>query len=260
MAVHIPELSSTRIRAIEEATLNAWPALQQMVYDGWLLRFANGYTGRANSINPVYAGSLPAVEKIGACERLYRARGLPANFRITPLVPPDLEPVLEDQGYVARSLTSVQCLELDSKMPSQNGLTPAEMQAWERPSRPWLQACINLNEVPAHAVPILWGILNNIVTPSRYLLLCRENQPIACGLAVVEERYAGLYKIATHPAQRGRGYGSQLVLSLLAWAKDQGARLAYLQVTAENAAAQRLYTRLGFVEFYRYWYRTQQGV
>ena len=32
------------IRLIEELSLNAWPALQTVLYDGWVLRFADGYT------------------------------------------------------------------------------------------------------------------------------------------------------------------------------------------------------------------------
>ena len=41
------------IRTLEELSMNALPALQTMLYGGWVLRFANGYTRRANSINPI---------------------------------------------------------------------------------------------------------------------------------------------------------------------------------------------------------------
>ena len=52
------------IRTIEEAGLNAWPAHQQTLYDGWVLRFADGYTKRANSANSVYRSTLALAGKI----------------------------------------------------------------------------------------------------------------------------------------------------------------------------------------------------
>src|SRR5690348_18493594 len=69
-------------RRIEEAALNSWPALQQVLFDGWISRFANGYTKRANSVTPVYPSYLPAREKIAFCEQRYRELHLPTIFRL----------------------------------------------------------------------------------------------------------------------------------------------------------------------------------
>ena len=82
-------------RRVEESGLNSWPALQQVLLDGWLLRFSGGYTKRANSVNALYDSHMDAEEKIRMCEVRYRERGLPAVFRITPFaVPSDLDRVL----------------------------------------------------------------------------------------------------------------------------------------------------------------------
>ena len=47
------------ISLIEEISMNAHPSLKTIVYDGWILRFVNEHTNRANSINLTYPGKLP---------------------------------------------------------------------------------------------------------------------------------------------------------------------------------------------------------
>lgn len=48
------ETNMNEIVLYEELSMNAHPAIKTHVYDGWLLRFANGYTNRANSVNMIY--------------------------------------------------------------------------------------------------------------------------------------------------------------------------------------------------------------
>jgi ribosomal-protein-alanine N-acetyltransferase len=52
--------------------------------------------------------------------------------------------------------------------------------------------------------------------------------------------------IAMRPAIRGNGIGTALMHHVLAEARALGARRATLEVRASNAAARRLYERLGF--------------
>ena len=58
------------IQTIEEICLNTWSSLQQILYDGWILRFANSYTKRANSINPLYKASKNVYEKVARYEQI----------------------------------------------------------------------------------------------------------------------------------------------------------------------------------------------
>src|SRR5207237_9046273 len=87
-------------RRWEEVSRIAWPSLQQMLLVGWMVRLAQGYTKRANSVNPLFGSRLDVVDKIVACEHIFAARGLPTVFRLTPFASPaQLDQVLAQRGH-----------------------------------------------------------------------------------------------------------------------------------------------------------------
>jgi len=101
------------IQKIEELSMNALPAIQTNVYDGWILRFADGYTKRANSINPIYSSNEDLTDKIEIAEQMYRKRNLKVVYKMTQQVSPEhLDRTLEENGYSLDGLTSVQILSL----------------------------------------------------------------------------------------------------------------------------------------------------
>ena len=73
----------TRIRFLEETASNGHVALNVMQYDGWLLRFSGGHTGRANSVSVLYPSEKDLAEKVAHCEECYAKQGLPALFKLT---------------------------------------------------------------------------------------------------------------------------------------------------------------------------------
>jgi ribosomal-protein-alanine N-acetyltransferase len=62
---------------------------------------------------------------------------------------------------------------------------------------------------------------------------------------------AHIATLAVHPAYRRKGIGSRLLKQALIEAVDRGARRAMLEVRANNATAQSMYHRFGFVVVYR---------
>jgi GNAT superfamily N-acetyltransferase len=243
------------IQTIEECALNAWPSHQQILYDGWILRFTNGYTQRANSVNPVYSGTQAVDQKIQRCIQIYRQKNLRPIFRITPLVQPqNLDEILAGLGFYQKSLTSVQTLNLNSLRPQENHT----FHFWPEFSTEWLAHFTHLKgSAPAQA-ETHQTILSNILPEKCFAILSNLNQVVACGLAVLEGEYAGLFDIITAQSQRRKGLGHELVLNILHWAKENGAKKAYLQVETDNKPALNLYAKLGFEEVYRYWYRVKK--
>ena len=241
------------IRLIEELSLNAWPAAQTLHFDGWVLRFSGGYTRRANSINPLYPAQLDLDEKIRDCEAHYRAQGLPVIFKITPdAQPAGLDAHLAGLGYRQDAVTSVQTLQLSGwdQQPSGVTFSPEATPAWE-------DAFARMSGIPERSRAAHREILRAILPQACYAALHAEGRAAACGLAVLQAGYVGLYDIVTDAACRRMGFGERLVRGLLGWATEQGARMAYLQVMLNNPPALRLYEKIGFQEQYRYWYRVK---
>jgi N-acetylglutamate synthase len=244
------------IRRLEECSLNAWPALQTIVYDGWLLRFADGYTRRANSVYALHPSSINLFEKLAHCEQHYASKGQDCIFKLTAAVqPPNLDAILEQQGYITDARTSVQTLPLESvSYPEGQTVT-----FHSKPTDEWLATFCRLNDVDPRHLPTMMRMLQNIVPNTCFAALQCDGETAALGLAVQEGDYIGLFDIVTAAHARGQGFGTQLILHLLHWGKAKGATHAYLQVMESNAPALRLYTKLGFRERYRYWYRFKPG-
>src|ERR1700757_3633000 len=89
---------------VEETCLNAWPALREVLLDGWLLRFSEGVTRRANSANPLRPVSHTDLR---ACEVLYHRLGLPRIFRVLSLLDPAIDECLAKAGYIGEGESCV---------------------------------------------------------------------------------------------------------------------------------------------------------
>lgn len=244
------------IREVEELTLNAWPALRQVLYDGWVLRFADGFTRRANSISPLYPGRLDAQEKIEFCESVYRREKLTPMFKLTREAhPKDLEAILLRQGYQESERTSVATLDLlDAPGAAWRQDTKCCLQTWDHLTEPWLDAYTQFNNVNTEQRRTLSSILRSIVPPCRYVAVLEQGQIAAVIMGACQHSWVGIFDLVTAPAYRGRGLGRCAVESLLRWGLQQKARIAYLQVFLTNTVARRLYERIGFRDAYQYWY------
>ncbi len=81
---------------IELATYESWPAFEQVNYLGWILRFAEGCTKRANSANALGPVNSSLPEAVAYCESFYEIRQQPTIFRLLSSVE---DPILD--SYLA---------------------------------------------------------------------------------------------------------------------------------------------------------------
>ncbi|MHA6529757.1 GNAT family N-acetyltransferase [Paenibacillus sp. BAC0078] len=246
-------------KSIEELTLNTWPAVQSVLLEGWILRFAAGYTKRANSVSPLYGPegqtALDVKHKILLAEQYYEAAGLKPVFKITPFVQPaNLDGILAEQSYSIVEPSSVRLLDLQELPPVPGQYS---VQIGEELTEDWLAAFAGMSGLSAANRDTLRRMLSSSCLKMGYALLLKEGTPAACGLGVIQHRHIGLYDVCTAPAFRRQGMAEEMLLSLLHWAKDQGAAQSFLQVVQTNSGASALYDKLGYKEIYKYWYRVR---
>jgi GNAT superfamily N-acetyltransferase len=246
----VPGSSLVSPRSIEEAALRAWPAAQQLLYDGWVARLSDGYTKRANSALLLYpqAGIDPATN-LPALERLYRSQGLPVIVRLLSFTTPaELDGWLAERGYRQADETVVLACTIKRSLSPDAAVRELDIEQG-------IEAHARMNDLPASVLPGHRRILERIPGGLSFFGLFDGDDLAACGLSVVDGELVGLFDIVTDSAHRRKGYGARLVCGMLAHAADQGVNTAYLQVVAANSAAIALYRSLDFEEAYRYRYR-----
>ncbi len=242
------------LQQLESIVLQSWPAFQQQELDGWLLRFAEGYTKRANSVNILKSGTLPLDEKIALCENYYQEKHLPVVFRLTSLVTNSgLDQRLAQMAYQHVDLTSVQVLDLHTL----EGRLVTDLEPCKHSVPDWVHIFHQWHKVPHEKQALHQRLIENIASRKVLMTVSHEGKMVAAGMGVAEGAYVGLFDLITSISERRRGFGAQLLKCLLNWGKQVGASHAYLQVTHSNTAAKQLYAKLGFSEVYHYWYRVK---
>jgi ribosomal protein S18 acetylase RimI-like enzyme len=245
----------TLLARVEEAGLNASAPPQQLLIDGWLVRFCPGKAKRARCVNAISAGRLPLADKLALCQGVYDDNELPFFLRITPFSEPrSLSAELEALGLRKIDDTRVMVCTRIADGALQD--LPADMTAQSVGHEAFAQTVGSLRGSPLAQRQAHAQRLANSPVPFFATVLKRDGEVVACGQYAIEGSMVGLYDIFTAPAARGRGIASLLCRQLLADAVARGARTAYLQVESDNLPARAVYRRLGFTDAYGYHYRT----
>lgn len=247
-----PVLDLPAIRRFEAAGFRAWPATS-LRYDGtWAIRLTASHPAkRLNSINPLDPGDDGRLEeRVARATSRFAAYGRPLTFRISPLAAPGVSAFLDDRGWQRRGETMVMSLLL-----GESAVADAMHQIPLKDMNRFITAALKIRGLGASLRPGLSEVISKIEPEKGLFVLDDGAESVSTAICVHDRDLAGLFEIATREVRRGEGFGRRVLLSALRWAYSRGARTAWLQVEADNAAALHLYTALGFRELYRYHYR-----
>ncbi|GHJ05825.1 N-acetyltransferase [Micromonospora humidisoli] len=250
--------TASAVVELELAADEAWPAPVRGRLGDWLLRSADGWTGRANSALPVGDPDRPLPAAVDAIERWYAGHGQPAMVN-TPLplaVPVGAE--LDARGWTARPLTLVQTVPLATLLtpqpppapdtPDPAGGLPVGLDA--APSEEWLAvAAGRKGGLPDSARHILTAVAR-----VRFAQVYADGRLLATGRGTVtgQGRWLGLSLIEVTPSARRQGLAARVIRALAEWGAAEGATHAFLQVEQRNTAAVTLYRKLGFTTHHTY--------
>ncbi len=241
---------SIAFASIQSLEIAAWPDLDHALVGDWRLRYARGFSGRANSATALRAGATLSEEDLKALEDFYRARNLPALIRMTPFVDDGLDARLADRGYATKSASEYRLVSLKGPRAFEPGLIHTDA-----PTSAWIADFGRLNGRVDFHPETMAAMLDRIEARATFASIIEDGRRVAIGMGVLNDGLMEVQSIAVDVNLRQRGLGRRIVGGLIAWGYAQGARAAILSVEATNEPAIRLYTSLGFEKAAGYHYR-----
>lgn len=265
----VPPRPSARLRVsaavAERRALASWPARETERLGDWVLRAADGFSSRANSVLAVGDPGLPLDAALTRVVDFYGARGLSPLAQV--VVDSDEHRGLESAGWVGArpgeddtlfQLASVSAVRrsvrraLPPVVPSAtvSSHVDADWLADDERALSHGQAAVAVLAGPAEVgfatVRATGG--DEVVAKGR----------VARGAADEpgDEDWAGITNVWVSPDHRRQGLGTVVMSVLLDWAAERGATTAYLQVRGDNPAAIAAYEKLGFTTHHAYRYLT----
>jgi GNAT superfamily N-acetyltransferase len=187
-------------------------------------------------------------------ERFYARRRQPTAVQVSPAELHDqLDGELAARGYRRQAPTLVLTAPIH-RVPVRAPTTSAvAVSIADAVTAQWLAAWTAIEARP-DAAATNQQILARIGPQAGYLTAIHDRDVVGVGMVVVERGWAGVFCMATRPADRRRGVATAVLQHAASWAADQGVHQLYLQVE-DNVPAVRLYSRLGFQPSHRYHYR-----
>ncbi len=255
----------TSIDDLERAAAGGWQAPEAEPLGDWVLRAAEGFTGRANSALAIGDPGMPVDEAADRVCTWYRARSLRPMISVAfPTGQPvhsELDRYLAVRGWqvshgalvmtaTAEEIARRTAGALVALVAPAAQITPVTVR--DRPDNEWLALYRHRGHKPP---PVSRKLL--LSAPWQAFASVRAGgQAVAIGRVAASGGWAGLTAVEVDPGHRRLGLGTAITAALAAAAAGRGVTRMYLQVAGSNDAARALYGQCGFADHHAYHYRT----
>jgi GNAT superfamily N-acetyltransferase len=246
---------------LERSAAAHWRGTEEQWLGEWLLRAADGFTGRANSALALGDPGVPLDAALDYVTGWYRARGLPAMISVPLPLAADgqdgLDAELTERAWATRPGPAfVMVADLPLPLPlavAGSGLPAgAEVAAEADPDAGWL-ARYHYRGTDTQP-PVMREVLTS-AQDQAFISIRTESAVLAIARLSIADGWAGLTAVEVNPGHRRAGLGRAITAAACAEAVQRDVRRVFLQVEVGNAAARALYERCGFRYSHRYHYR-----
>lgn len=243
---------------VEQACLNAWPALRSAQHGDWLLRFGDGLSRRSNSVNPLHDRAGTIADDLAYFGDVYGALGYRLIVRVPTLLAgiDQLNRELDQHGFNVEGETCTLLREFGNATFADD----PDVTIISEANAEWLSAIARLQAQSSSHAAIYARVVDAIALPTGFASVRRDGEIVATAYGVISGDLLVVESVVVDETLRGQGLGRRLMTALFGWAISHGAKAVCLQVVADNTAGRALYASLGFdQELYRYWYRRKSS-
>jgi GNAT superfamily N-acetyltransferase len=246
------------ITQFERMAAAHWRGTEEEWLGDWLLRAAEGFTGRANSALPLGDPGLPLEAALAAVTQWYGARGLRPMIAVPAPIEADspgqaLDQHLSERKWLTRSSPAfVMLADLPLGVPLDGLPAGRAVEVSREPDDAWAARYHYRGQ--DYLPPVARKVLTSAEEQS-FMSIRDGGKVLAIARLSVAGGWAGITAVEVHPEYRRQGIGAAITAAACREAQQRGTSRVFLQVEVDNAPAKALYERLGFRVSHRYHYR-----
>ncbi|MFX0106276.1 MAG: GNAT family N-acetyltransferase, partial [Candidatus Hodarchaeota archaeon] len=245
---------------LQEILMNSWPADHYYFLNGWILRFNEGVTARANSVLPLnYKGGLNTIDMdIIFVEKAYQAYNLPAIFTMPDFFEPNnLDTKLLEHGYQQLGCITHTLIASVQNLRNETINEDFTYLFYSKRVKEFSNFLATFSNRDHEAQKVLDALSNRIVIPQKRFIITKLENKVVGTLMGILDLHGFLYiaDVLVDPDVRRQKISTSMFFKIIKdWGIPNGVKTIWLQVESENKEAIDLYKKLGLVKAYSYYY------